>query len=367
MKGKFVTFLLCMLVLGSGVTSIDATPFKGTTIASLGDGHILHVGGFGPGNYSNIQDAVDNASPGDIVFVYDDSSPYKENVTISTSITIRGEKKETTIVDGSHRNGTSFHIIADNVTVMEFTIQNTGTAVYIAGPYLTSSHNIIIHTIILNAHVGIAMYYGSPTKSEFLPYGYNIIADNYIKNTTFYSIVIKDGRNNLIKGNTITENHGAGEAGYGFGIEVSGAFNNISYNNVSNNDRLGIIIGETYQTEIYRNTIANNGVYGLVIECGSRDRVILNNFIGNRRHAALDQQIKIMLLVFVGHHPILPSVWKGNYWDRPRQLPYVVRGFIGYIGVLAWPFYNQFGVLPTNFVRFDRTPAQAPYNISTAL
>jgi len=42
----------------------------------------LYVGGSGFGNYSTIQDAVDNASSGDTVYVYDDSSPYIENVVV---------------------------------------------------------------------------------------------------------------------------------------------------------------------------------------------------------------------------------------------------------------------------------------------
>ena len=39
------------------------------------EGNTLYVGGSGPGNFSHIQDAIDAASPGDTVFVYDDSSP----------------------------------------------------------------------------------------------------------------------------------------------------------------------------------------------------------------------------------------------------------------------------------------------------
>ena len=259
----------------------------------------------------------------------------------------------------------SFHILADNVTVTRFTIQNTGTAVYIAGMGGTASHNIVTDNIILNSYAGIVMYYGSPTKFDFLPYGYNVISLNFIKNTTYYAIMLNEGRNNLITRNTITETHGMDVVGLGYGIEVSGAFNNISYNNVSNNDRFGIILGQTYETEIYRNTIEKNGFYGLVIECGSRDRVIQNNFIGNYKEAALDQEIKTLHEVFVGHYPVLPSVWKGNYWNRSRLLPYIVRGHIGYMGVFAWWFWAKHGVLPMNYVRVDISPARTPYDISS--
>ena len=40
----------------------------------------LYVGGTGPGNYTSIQSAIDDAINGDTVFVYDDSSPYNEQI-----------------------------------------------------------------------------------------------------------------------------------------------------------------------------------------------------------------------------------------------------------------------------------------------
>ena len=43
-------------------------------------GNILYVGGSGPGNYSKIQDAIDDASDGDTVFVF--NGIYYENVWI---------------------------------------------------------------------------------------------------------------------------------------------------------------------------------------------------------------------------------------------------------------------------------------------
>jgi hypothetical protein len=45
----------------------------------------LYVGGTGEGNYSRIQDAIDDAVDGDTVFVYDDSSPYYEHIRINKS------------------------------------------------------------------------------------------------------------------------------------------------------------------------------------------------------------------------------------------------------------------------------------------
>ncbi len=364
MKKELFYVLVCMLILFTTVVPLSATiSWKKTSHPSNME-NILYVGGSGPNNYTKIQEAIDAAMAGDSIFVYDDSSPYKENITVSKPLIIQGENKYTTIIDGSHGTDNSIQINADNVTITNFTIENTGTGVYIGGVGGTASHNIVTDTIILNSGAGIVMYYGNPSESDFLPYGYNTISDNYIKNTTYHAIAVNQGQNNLITRNTVTETHGSDEYQYGWGIHITGAFNNISFNNISNNDRFGIIIGYTYKTIIYRNNIENNGLYGLAIECGSFDRIIQNNFIGNRKNVVYDQEIKISLLAHWGNYPILPCIWKENYWNRPRLLPYIIPGFIGYTGLIAWSFYNKFDIIPPNSTRFDLHPAQEPYDIS---
>ena len=58
----------------------------------------LYVGGSGPNNYTKIQDAINDASDGDTVFVYNDSIPYYEHIIINKSINLIGEDKDTTII-----------------------------------------------------------------------------------------------------------------------------------------------------------------------------------------------------------------------------------------------------------------------------
>ncbi len=65
------------------------------------NGKTLYVGGSGPNNYTKIQDAINDSSDGDTVFVYDDSSPYYENLVIEKSIHLIGEAKETTVIDAN--------------------------------------------------------------------------------------------------------------------------------------------------------------------------------------------------------------------------------------------------------------------------
>ena len=78
----------------------------------------LFVGGEGPGNYSSIQNAVDNASKGDTVFVF--NGTYIENIIVNKSIHLIGENKEKTLIDAGNSDG--IRITADYVEISGFTI-----------------------------------------------------------------------------------------------------------------------------------------------------------------------------------------------------------------------------------------------------
>ncbi|MEE9340745.1 MAG: hypothetical protein V3V21_03685, partial [Thermoplasmata archaeon] len=59
MKTRLVVLLLLSMSI-SAITILPATASATT----------LYVGGAGPGNYTTIQGAIDNATPGDSVYVY---------------------------------------------------------------------------------------------------------------------------------------------------------------------------------------------------------------------------------------------------------------------------------------------------------
>jgi len=360
MKKKLIGIFVCMLLITT-VLSVSGTVIVERTSKPTFTGDTLYVGGSGPGNYSTIQKAVDAASNDDTVFVYDDSAPYYENVSVSKSITLFGEDKLTTIIDGSNGSNQGFSINTDHVTVTGFTIQNTGIGVHIGGSGSTASYNTITDNIILNTGHGVNIYYGNPSKPEFLDFGYNVISYNTIKNTTYAGIRSIKGRNNIISNNIITQNHGL-NGSFGFGIMVSGAFNNVSHNNIYDNDMFGIYLTETYNTILYRNNITNNRLHGLSISLSSFDKIIENNFIGNHKNAKCTQIILLILWTHLGNYPILPITWKANYWDKPRSLPYPIPG---YITILLPSSYllNYYEIIPVNCIRFDWQPAQEPYDI----
>jgi parallel beta-helix repeat protein len=123
MKKELIGFLICILLISSGVLSVSGTVLVRKTSNPLFNGNILYVGGTGEGNYTKIQDAIDNASDGDIIFVF--NGTYQEKtIKIDKAIKLLGEDREITVIDGEYCDGIIVSIKSSDVTIQEFTFRN---------------------------------------------------------------------------------------------------------------------------------------------------------------------------------------------------------------------------------------------------
>ena len=329
MKKHILGILSCMLMITSTISPISGTVLTQKITHPLRGGETLYVGGSGLNNYSKIQDAIDAASDGDTVYVYDDSSPYHENIMINVSISLVGEDKNTTIIDGANHSH-SVNITADKVTIIGFTIQNGKDS----GIIINSDNNRIINNILSNNSYGIRTSFGKP----FTSFQNNTITNNRFINDGA-GIIFYSGRNTSITNNHISYMEQ--------GILLTAAMNsNISFNIIFEAG-IGIIITSTYNTVIYRNNISHNRV-GVATLITSADQILQNNFIGNNASAKSFQFIlsKLRILKNKNHLPLHRNVWRQNYWDEPRLLPYVIPGVF-----LKFTF------------QVDWHPAQEPYDI----
>ena len=288
-------------------------------------GITLYVGGGGPDNYTSIQDAINDTVDGDTVFVYDDSSPYYENLIVTKGIFLIGENMDTTIIDGSGDSNV-IYIDADNVYVSGFTIQNGGLEFPYGGINIRSNYSTISDNNLENNFYGIDMYYSEN----------NHIVNNNIANNNQCGIYLEGSSNNNISENLIDI-----QPYNGIGFYNSSNNNNIFKNTILNNGFSGVRTTGCCGNNIFSNMISKNLV-GVRIEYSSNTNILKNNLMENKFKEAH----------FLGDIlSIYTNIWDGNYWSRPRVLPKPILGRSGII-LMMLPWIN-----------FDWHPAIEAYEI----
>jgi parallel beta-helix repeat protein len=224
-KGLAVGFIL--LLMGTSVIPITAQDIEKQSLQKS-SGNWLYVGGSGSNNYTKIQDAIDNASDGDTVFVF--NGTYVGYVIINKSINLIGEDKNTTIINGFFAYTIS--IISDWVNMSGFTIQNGGRLG--EGVRIDSCYNNFVNNII-----------EIPNDRIRLSGDYNTFSDNTIKD----NYIFLSGDSNTISGNTITNDY--------YGILLIDSRDNIISNNSFFNS--GLFISDD---TVWNNIVTNNTVNG---------------------------------------------------------------------------------------------------------
>jgi parallel beta-helix repeat protein len=223
---------IIILFVGTNLVSGLNIQLKNTTNPLItGRGNSLYVGGSGPNNYTRIQDAIDDAVDGDTVFVYDDSSPYKESLRIKKSINLIGENKTTTIL-----YDTSIDIYSkNNISIHEFTLLSDYHVSSVAVLADEAEYLTISNTIMIDFQYGIHLSYCSNC----------IIEDNEIRDG-YIGIEFHDVLYSSLAGNKLIDNE--------IGISLYSASNNEINNNTLTNNGI-ITYSYTYTNSFFGNTV----------------------------------------------------------------------------------------------------------------
>jgi parallel beta-helix repeat protein len=244
-----------------------------------------------------IQDGIDASSDGDMVFAF--SGRYVEHVIVNTSITLIGENKDQTVLDGD--NGIDVvKIISDEVTISNFTIRNSN-AKY-AGIRCCSDDCFIINNI-LEGH-------GSGVKIDVDANWSDIDGLSHVINTT------------IINNHFVNNSEGVTTKPHTY-------FGWTSKN-----------------TKIFGNTFSQNSL-GIRLIWADNCRIYYNNFWNNDQDAFFQNPL---------WGAVEESDWKSNYWDRPRLLPHPI------IGLRTFLIIGLFLFIAPSF-QFDWHPAAEPYDI----
>jgi parallel beta-helix repeat protein len=224
--------------------------------------------------YRTIQSGIENASSGDTVYVY--SGKYYENIEINKDISIVGESRDDTIIDGLHQgpvisaNGPNPNTITVNIN--SFTIKNAGNT----GNDCVAFSYVEFGTIDDN----IIQYSEQSSGIQLSHCNEITISNNHISyNQEQAGLFIIHSDNCIINGNTIQYNQ-----------------EGISFSTSSDNNK------------IYDNSITKNFHYGVYFDIGFSENNLFyeNYFIDNNKGANARDP----------HTNIWNNNGRGNYWDN---------------------------------------------------
>jgi parallel beta-helix repeat protein len=248
------------------------------------EGETLYVNTTGSnGAYTSIQDAINASIDGDTVYVF--NGTYYENVIVNKSISLIGEDKNITIIEGLGGEDV-VNVTSDWVNITGFTISN-GYGGEFAGITLFKVMSCkIVTNIISDNYYGISFHISSKNivatndiNQNFRSGVYlwnssdNKISNNSISSNNLYGILLQSkSKSNIILSNSISFND--------IGINFHSASNNtIEINNIKSSDDDGIHLVLSDNNTIKRNHISSSYWYGIYLSSFSDNNDILGNNI----------------------------------------------------------------------------------------
>lgn len=309
---KGISLGIIFLFIGASIPVFAYSDDK--TSSSLSNGNWLYVGGGGPGNYSKIQDAINDSSDGDTVFVFDDISPYNERIFVRKQIRLLGEIRNTTIIQRG------ILVTADYVTISDFTICN--------GFSIIDQNNILLSGNILTDRAGFC----GCTNVNF---SYNSIYG--IGGPANNALFIDDCSQVAVIGNMFYPHPIYGNA---FNFVIQSSKHVLIFGNSFFDACGGLACGNCINMSITLNSFFNleEGIY--ITGC-LRTNIFENNF-----NATSDCHW------FCG----FGNRWDKNYWGEPRTLPKPIHFVIPFVYFIHW-YEASF------IVKLDWHPAKEPYDI----
>jgi parallel beta-helix repeat protein len=300
----FVLFLVSLLLSIASVARLNAFAAVNSKTIDV------------PKDYPTIQDAINNASDGDTVFV--EKGTYNEDIEINKTVSLLGEDPDLTIINGAVSTY-AVRVTADGVSIEGFTI---------------SAHNATVSSVILYSA-------GNKLENDRIENGY-------------YGLVLSSSASNTISGNTILNNT--------YGVESQYSTDNVFSDNDVVNRAVGIDLYSSDSNVFSGNTIYNN-TQGIDLYSSNgnvfRGNSIYNNEYGVSLQYSFDKNVfyhnnfNNTFQVYYSGSVNSTNVWsfdgEGNYWSD-----YVGQDLYG-VGIGDTP-YNH-----TDTEEGDSYPLMGPF------
>jgi nitrous oxidase accessory protein len=286
--------------------------------------------GIVPNNFPTIQEAINNASDGDTIFVF--NGTYYENVVVNKSVSIIGESRGGTVVDGNNSTTPVMWVKTGNISISELCFRNASGGGQ--GILVQDSLNVAItHCLVHSTTFGINVQGCSNTtiSDNALTdnYGHGLeldwsnnlyVINNFISDNSNEGIYVYDCQNCSVEGNVVSGNHWSGV------LIQSGSNNLLRHNTVTGNGPVGGIwlFDGTTGNLITSNIMLNNsrGIYiGFWTDYypGPHENLVIgNNFTGN--NVGID--VEYAADNVINHNKIVGNIVQaranvgyGNTWD----------------------------------------------------
>lgn len=239
----------------------------------------------GEGDYTSIQQAVNNSNNGDTILV--NKGVYVENVNVDKKLTITsksGNPKDT-IIQALHPYDHVFHVTANNVTIKGFGLKNSSSG---SGIYLDSvQYNTIANNHLQANGIGIHLWHANN----------NILINNTASDNSWAGIRLSPNDSELASNNTLINNTMVNNT-YNFAIDTvyinASMKNNVDTTNTVNGKPIYYLVNVS---DISLNSTSNAGTI-YCINCQNisiKDQILQNNiqsiYLRNTSNSKFDNNI----------------------------------------------------------------------------
>ena len=254
----------------------------------------------GGADFTRIQDANTAANPGDTIYVY--NGTYYEDLVFNKSLTIIGESKFDTIIDGMGSGAIITISGASNLNLTGFTIRNTGEQEYDAAVIVYGSSSCCVCGNIIRDVRGASWVMGIQvwdshgitvvgntisSIAECAIYGVdqydNAIVDNTISDCHLGIYVESSCQDYTVVGNTVS--NCSGDATYG--ILVWGSDNRVINNTVANVPYTGMRLNSPSESpnactnNVFSGNVVSNASNGIEVGFASFSNMITGNNVSD--------------------------------------------------------------------------------------